>query len=293
MVQKQGGPQKKKGKAKGCLLGCLGAVGLFVILIGGMIVYSAKDWRSDETVLTNYQPSVEMEEIAEKNMLTDKGKADFYRANPKMVDGDTFGQECLANGIESLACNTGFKIFLLDVEDPRFADHKYAAAVHEMLHIAYRRLESDEKQSLNALLEQELAKNSGDPHLTGVIDTLQANGREADVNEELHSKFGVEYASVSPALEEYYEQYFKDRATVVALYNKGGFNKRVRRMEEIAVEVKALEAKINAASDQATANGLINQYNAKAAESRKLYGEIQEFYGFFNSGYQPPSAKVQ
>lgn len=305
---KKNGRQGKKG------IGCLGIsliiLAIPVLLIGGFIFFSTSQLRrSDEDILKTYQPKPEIAEIAEKNTLTDKGKATLYRGDPELVEAEAFIKYCRtqARGVEPLACNApkpgggpfgGRQIFLLQIDDQRFSDHKFSATVHEMLHSAYNRLGSEEKKSLNLLLEQELTKYQNDSHLMMVIDTMKKNNKndEEDIQEELHSKFGVEYSDLSPELEDYYKQYFTDRSKVVELFKNGGFNSRVRRMDEIRYQTKTLAPQITTyeqAGDVDNFNRLVGQYNALAAESQRIYTEIQEFYQYFDPEYKPPAEKAQ
>lgn len=325
MAQKPSSKNGRQGKKGiGCFKIFLIILSIPIILIGGFFFFATSELRrSDEDVLKTYQPTPEIAEIAEKDTLTDKGKATFYRTDPKLVDAESFMKSCQtkARGIEPLACIApkpgggpfgGRQIFLLKIDDPRFADHKYAAAVHEMLHLAYDRLGTDEKKRINALLDQEFLKHQDDSYLKEVAERLKSGKRTGieGVQSELHSKFAVEHTDISPELEEYYRQYFTDRQKVVELFNTGGFSTRARRVEEISFELKALAPQITSlqnqlytyynAGDQANFNRLIgqynsmvDQYNAKVAESTKNFNEIQEFYKYFNPDHVPPTEKTQ
>ncbi|MBI4028888.1 MAG: hypothetical protein HY376_00805 [Candidatus Blackburnbacteria bacterium] len=293
---------------------------LFIVIFAFLAVKTLLD--SDEKFLKTYQPTAEIVDLAEKNALTDKGKAILYRADPLLVDAEKFVKYCrVKGGAEPLACVApspdrgpfaGRQIFLLKIDDPKFADHKYAASVHEMLHEAYKRVRSSKKERLNALLDQELSKHQDDPHLKTVIDILnkKANKREDDIHSELHSKFGVEYADLSPELEEHYKQYFVDRQKVVGLYKNGGFNSRVRGIDALNVELTSLNNQLTTLKGQLTAyqaagnidgynglvpqfNNMVSQFNAKAAESRRIYSEVEQFYQYFNPDYQPPEEKAK
>lgn len=322
MAQKSKGPQEKKGM--GCLTIALIVIFVFVLLIGGFFFFATADLRkSDEEVLKTYQPTAEIVEIAEKNTLTGKGKAAFYRAQPEFVNGEVFRKYCLVNGVEALACIGpkrgggpfgGRQIHLLKIDDPQFADHKYAAAIHEMLHAIYDRLSPDEKTNVNSLLEQEFSKHADDSHLLSVKSILEKAKDEKKIKQsflsELHSKFGVEYSDLSPELEEYYKQYFSDRPKVVGLFKNGGFNSRVRRMDEIKYELGTLAPQLTSMQNQLTAyqnagdatnfnnllgqyNNMVYRYNGLAAESQRIYSEIQDFYKYFNPNYKPPAEKAQ
>lgn len=312
--------QGKKG------IGCLG-IGLIILaipilLIGGFFFFATSDLRrSDKDVLKTYQPTSEIADIAEKSTLTDKGKATLYKVDPKLVDAQSFMKSCQtkARGIEPLGCIApkpgggpfgGKQIFLLQIDDPRFSDHKYSAAVHEMLHSAYDWLGANEKKRVNALLDQEFLKHQDDSYLKHATDTLKARkgtGMEG-VQSEMHSKFGVEYADLSPELEEYYKQYFLDRSKVVELFKNGGFSTRIRIMDEIRYETEKLAPQLTSMQNQLTAyqnagdqagfnsligqyNSMISQYNAKVAESNRAYDEVKQFYQYFNPDYKAAEEK--
>ncbi len=304
-------------KRHGCLKiffkGCL----VVVVLVVALIVFGAVrsgDFLSDESIVKKFPPSAEIADIALQDTFTDKGKAMLYRTKPEFVNGETFRARCIADGVEGLACTDTQQTTFLQIDDPKFIDHKYSAAAHEMLHVAYHKLKDSEKPPLNALLDQELAKHQDDYHLTGILDMLKEKkaGDTETLYSELHSKFGVEYAELIPELEEHYRLYFTDRAQVVRLYQNGGFNSRVRRIDQLNKEGKVLETKINAIestlrslqADGVTdidgynakvnqVNALIRQYNAKAAESKKVFAEVETFYRYFNPNYKTPEAKTE
>lgn len=150
--------QAQKKKRFGCLTWILIIIGTPILLFAGLFYFGSSELRrSDEEVLKTYKPSAEIADIAEKNTLTEKGKAALYRAQPEFVDGEVFRKYCLGNGVEALACVGpkrgggpfgGRQIHLLKIDDPQFADHKYAAAMHEMLHAIYDRLSSMKKLML-------------------------------------------------------------------------------------------------------------------------------------------------
>lgn len=314
--------QGKKG------IGCLGIALIIltipVLLIGGFFFFATSELRrSDEDVLKTYKPVPEIAEIAEKNTLTDKGKATLYRSDPKLVDAQSFMKSCQtkARGIEPLACIApkpgggpfgGRQIFMLKIDDPRFADHKYSAAIHEMLHAAYNRLGTDEKKRINVLLDQEFLKHQEDSYLKYVADSLKAGKKTGieGLQSELHSKFAVEHTDLSPELEEYYKQYFNDRQKVVELFNNGGFSTRIKIMDEVKYETEKLAPQLTSMQNQLTAyqnagnqegfnsligqyNNTVNQYNARARESQRAYAEVKEFYQYFNPDYKPPEGKAQ
>lgn len=98
--------QGKKGI--GCFRVFLIILAIPVLLIGGFIfIGTSESRRSNEDILKTYQAKPEIAEIAEKNTLTDKGKATLYRADPELVEAESFIKYCrtFARGVEALACN--------------------------------------------------------------------------------------------------------------------------------------------------------------------------------------------
>ncbi len=310
-------PPPAKKKRHGCLKGCLfGCLGLFLLVAVLFVVGLANndDWHSDAYILKKYPPTAEIAEIALKNTFTDKGKSMLYRTKPQFVLGEEFRKICVSDGVEGLACTDGRKTTFLQIDDPEFDDHKFSAAAHEMMHVAYKILKTDDQARVDAMLEQELKKHQDDTHLTGILDILKEKkvGDADTVKSELHSKFAVEYIDLSPELEEYYRRYFTDRQQAVKLYRNGGFNSRVRRLDQLSQENVALEAKINVLDKKLRTlrnapdldvdsfnaqvnqiNGLIKQYNAKVAESQKVYAEVERFYRYFNPDFKAPEPKAE
>ncbi|MEK7548800.1 MAG: hypothetical protein AAB499_02790 [Patescibacteria group bacterium] len=99
---------------------------------------------------------------------------------------------------------------------------------------------------------------------------------------------------------------------VVSLYQNGGFNRRVRRIDQLNQEGVRMEAKLNALDSQLRSirdagnidvdafnlqvnqfNRMVKQYNAKAEESKQLFAEVERFYRYFNPAYQTPQPKTE
>jgi len=291
---------------------------LLLLLITPVVLFliASKDRRaSDEAVLKNANPSQEIANIAEKVSFNDTGKATFYRANPEFVTQDEFVKHCRKNkNIElSLGCIIGYtpgrspfspqKIFLLKIEDEEYQDHKYSASVHEAMHLAYWLLPSAEKETLNPILEKEFQARQDDVHLTSNMTMLKDAGGE--YLEELHSVFAVEYSDLSPELETYYSKYFVDRTIIVDLYQNGSLETKIRSFESLNAQAATLNSQLlnlqsqlqghqNAGNITAYNNLLpqfnnqVNVYNAKLAQSKSLFKDIEQFYLLFNPNYKTP-----
>lgn len=296
----------------------LGFFVLFFALVGFVIIFGEEVPITDEDIVKTYQPTEEIGEIVEKTSFSTRGKALFYSTNPEMVDIDTFNTKCTIEGdrIElSAGCLRGGgeydnpRIFIL-IPPEKFADQKYSTAVHEMLHMAYYKLPDNEKNKVRSLIESELANRRDDGHLASIAKILSGvaednfDARESIINE-LHSIFGTEYNNLSPELENYYSQYFIDRAQVVSLFQEGQYAQRRKEMDRLILEAARLETQLTNMRTQlnnyqqtgnTTAynnavnqyNRLVNQYNAKVGQIQNVYAEIEEFYKYINPNFQPP-----
>ena len=69
-----------------------------------------------------------------------------------------------------LGCYTGQdKLYVFNVDDQRIPDVEEVTAAHEMLHVAYDRMSSTQKNSLNTLLDNQLSEISDER----VLDLIQ------------------------------------------------------------------------------------------------------------------------
>src|SRR3989338_11454224 len=296
--------QGKKGK--GCLKGCLTLIVLLVLFFGGLEVFRrVMVKRLDETYLQRYKPLPEIADIAEKTTLTDTAKKIFYRADPEYIGQDKFVTYCASGGVElALACarsdtpddkeRKGARIFLLAITDPEFVDSKYPSAAHELLHIGYQKFSISEKKRVGELIDRELANHQDDPHLTGIVDIIKkakSNWQE-EARNELHSIFGTEYRNLLPELETHYSQYFSDRNSLVAMHEKSGLTKGIRKLSELQNELNDLDAQLTELSGRLYSyknsgnssdynalipqfNNLVNQYNAKVSEGKSVFEGIK------------------
>lgn len=143
-----------------------------------------------------------------------------------------------------------------------------------MLHAAYDRLSTSEQKRVNGLLETEATKLLQDrafKERMSVYDKLPA----ADRINELHSVVGTEIALISKDLERYYQQYFHDRANIVALYNQ--YHSLLADLQQ---EAKQLGASIDAQA--VSINKRVEAYNQAAVE---LETAIKDFNRKARSGY--------
>jgi hypothetical protein len=162
----------------------------------------------DWVYFLHYQPSAQTVKVADEAALSPLGRHLFYRTDPQFASLAEVNAAC---DVERLGCLTSHGTgYILD--DPSQPDQTVVTAAHEMLHLAYRRLPSHEKDRLAPLIDQAIAANS----VNGLADELSHETTAEDRRDEAHSLLGTEYSNLPDDLEAYYQQYFTDRAKVVA-----------------------------------------------------------------------------
>lgn len=172
------------------------------------------DWAK----LRNYSPPAAISQLATVDTMTSKARHIFYVNHPSLIGNVVdFRKSCpTSEQTIVLGCYRPPQngIFVYNVQDPRLNGIHEVTAAHEMLHAAYDRLSSKDKDAVNGLLQNYYAQQTDQR----VIDTVNAYkvSEPNDVVNEMHSIFGTEIANLPAPLEIYYKQYFTNRAAVVA-----------------------------------------------------------------------------
>lgn len=233
------------------------AAGLFILNF-----QSIYDWYR----LRGYQPPASIAKLADDSAMTDLSRKLFYVNRPELNDKETFRQNCTsAEASIVLGCyvsNTG--IYIYDVQDDRLAGIEEVTAAHEMLHVAYERLDDATRQKIDALTA-EAFNNLKNPRIAATVEQYRKTD-ESVVPNELHSILGTEVAQLPPALEEHYAEYFSDRAVVVSLaerYEKA-FTAREAKIAKMDKQLAALDVSIKSA--QAEIDGLNQELQLQRKE---------------------------
>ncbi|MGQ0824474.1 MAG: hypothetical protein ACT4OX_05500 [Actinomycetota bacterium] len=200
--------------------------------------------------------SDEIAALADRTTMTDEARRVFYEADPQLVDKVGLGDACpLREEASVLGCFGSGGVTILAIADPRLDGMVATTAAHEMLHAAWVALDASERQQLGDLL-CDAYDAIDDADLRERVEAY----RRADpsvVKNELHSILGTEVADLSAALETYYQRWFVDRRTVVALANAAQ-----SAFEALEAQVAALDAEL------ATRAAAID------AENGRLAGEL-------------------
>lgn len=202
--------------------------------------------------LRDYTPPAAVVALADDVAMTDHARKLFYVNDPQIEDASTFNQHCRTGEYTIvLGCyisgDRGIYVFAID--DERLDGIKQVTAAHEMLHAAYERLPTKERQRVDRLTAAVFANLQND-RVTASIDRYRDNDPSVVPNE-LHSILGTEVALLSPELEEYYTQYFTDRSRVVAYAEQyeAAFESRKTKIADYEAQLTDMQTEITARSD--------------------------------------------
>ncbi len=236
--------------------------------------------------LRGYMPPAGVVQLAQQDTMTSYATHVFYVNHPDLeTDANQFRTDC--NESEKtivLGCYHGNQdgIFIYSVNDPRLSGVQQVTAAHEMLHAAYDRLGSKDRNYVDGLLEN-YYKTVTDQRIIDTINSYKQS-EPNDVVNEMHSVFGTEIASLPQPLETYYKKYFSSRQAVAdyaASYDseftgredqvKADDAQLAQMKADIDSEERSLNAQLaNINSDRSKLNternsGNISQYNSDVA----------------------------
>ncbi len=228
----------------------------------------------DQVYAWQYKPSAEISAIAERTSMSDQGEFLFYASHPTIEGSEVFNAKCakVETSAAILGCYDGRNIYVYNVTNPKLDGIREVTAAHEMLHAAYMRLADGERTKVDALLEAEYAKLSGDAEFADRM-AFYARTEPGERDNELHSIIGTEVATISPELEQHYKKYFNDRNKVVALHTQYAsvFASLQSRSKELGDQLTTLADEIEQGSS--AYNGRVSQlnrdiasFNARASE---------------------------
>jgi hypothetical protein len=264
-------------------------IGLQVAVLGGLVV-AALNYQAiwDQYALATYTPATDIAKIEPTLALTKQGKAIFYRASPVISGKAQFNKDCqTSGGLLELGCYYRSNIYILRIDDARLAPEMQVVAAHELLHAAWLRLSSGERNRLAVELNRVYA-TIDDADLRERMASYERTEPGEQANE-LHSILATEYLQLSPELEEHYRRYFSDRARVVAAHDayRQVFETRRKELEAELAQIRALKAQLAVLNRQLEAyrtSNRIEQYNALVPQQNKLVDNINSRIDAYQSG---------
>lgn len=248
--------------------GYVAALIVILISIGAtLLLLVNRQMIIDHVSVWQYQPTSEITSFADRTAMSDHGKFLFFASRPSLEGTQAFNDKCsrTEKSTAILGCYDGTGvIYIYNVPNQKLDGIREVTSAHEMLHAAYNRLSDRERTKVDALVETEYAKLSNDAVFSARM-AFYARTEPGERDNELHSIIGTEVASVSPELEQYYQQYFVNRSKVVALHTQYAsvFASLQARGEELSAQLTALATSIE--TDTATYNQEVNQLNQDIA----------------------------
>ncbi len=239
---------------------------LIVVLVitAGLLVN--RDRILDWWRLRGYVPAVEISRLADQTTMNSFGRHLFYINRPMTVSNvDGFRKACPENqDTIVLGCyhsgENGIAVY--QVADNALNGVEQVTAAHEMLHAAYERLSSGDRNLLNSQLQDYYLHGLTDNDVKAEISLYQKTEPTA-VSDEMHSLFGTEVSNLPGPLESHYRLYFNNRAQVVA-YDKQYHNQFTARQTTIASDDKQLaNLKTIIDAEEASLKDLLAQISAE------------------------------
>jgi hypothetical protein len=228
---------------------------LLAAVAGALIV--GRQAIQDAIRLHGYSAPAAVVQLATDDTMTAKARHLLYVNHPEVSTGSAFTSHCPAGDEKTvvLGCYTGNDdgIYVYQVSDPRLDGVEQVTTAHEMLHAAYRRLSSTQRQQVDGWLLDYYQHGLTDQRIKNTIAAYQKS-EPHDVVNEMHSVFGTEVAQLPAPLEQYYRQYFQDR-TKVASFTASYQAEFTGRQQQVAVydaQLKSLKSQIE--SNEASLN---------------------------------------
>jgi hypothetical protein len=226
-----------------------------------------------------YRPSPDIAALAARTTMTGLGRLYFYASAPQVLTGQPFVSSCPsaeAATQEILGCYHDHHIYVLNVTRPDVATVVDVTAAHEMLHAVYEAMSTAQ----HALYDPQLSAfydASADVHLHQVVPVYE---KRTPLNRasELHSLIGSQVGGLTPQLEDYYRQFFKDRAKIVAAFDTyiAVFDNLINRYHELDAQLTDLRDQINNLRAQANAAGAESDGLSAQIQSLRAQGRIAE-----------------
>jgi len=257
-------------------------VGLVLFVgIGLASGYVALNYRQpiiDNVKAYNYQPSSDVSSLRDDLQLTEKGLLYFDASETVLQTSEPFNESCqqqkeTKNPI--LGCYYLQKIYVFNIDNEKLNGIEQTTAAHEVLHAAYERLSSGERNSVDKELKRvyESVRNKDLEERMAYYEKTEP-GQEMN---ELHSILATEFKTLSPELEAHYKQYFKNRGAVVAFYEKynTAFTSVLTKSDKLLEAIDSTITRINASIKKYNADRKSFESAISAYQSRTYTSQVE------------------
>jgi uncharacterized protein YukE len=245
--------------------------------------------------LRGYSPPATVSGLASQDTMTTYATHVFYVNHPDIEsDPSQFQKDCgQAEKTIVLGCYHADQngIFLYDVTDPRLAGVEQVTAAHEMLHAAYDRLSSKDRNYVDGLLQDYYKNQLTDQRIIDTINSYKET-EPNDVVNEMHSVFGTEVSSLPAPLEAYYKRYFDNRQAVANFSSsyENEFTSREDQIKAYKAQLDQLKASIQ--SQETDLDNQLKRINSDRAklDSQRSSGQIAQYNAGVNDFNQEVNA---
>jgi hypothetical protein len=282
---------------------------VLIAALGG--IYLQRQAIQDDIQLYHYQAPDQVVALSSDTAMTKLAQHIFYVNHPAIQDKSSFNVDCKSYGEQTivLGCYHSHQrgIYVYAVTDSRLQGVKQVTAAHEMLHAAYDRLSTSERNTINAQLMDYYQYDLKDQR---ILDTIASYKKTEpnDVVNEMHSVFGTEASNLPAPLEAYYKRYFTDRAKIVnyannyqavfinrekivaaddaqLLIQKVQIDANQQRLVEQQTALQSQQARMaaqKANGDTAGYNANVTPYNAAVNAYNELAGQTTQLIASYN-----------
>lgn len=245
-----------------------------VALLASLVIFGFAGWVlldrqyvNDQIIVWSFKPSDSVKALEARVDFTDQGKFDFYATQPTVAAAADFNKGCPRQEVGNpiLGCYGLGKIYVYNITNPQLDGIEEVTAAHETLHAIWERTSPAEQQRLGTLLRADYNRLA-DSELKTRMD-YYSRTEPGEFENELHSIIGTEMTGISPELETYYAQFFKDRSKVLAFHTQyeSVFNTLTTQSDDLYQQLVTLGKSIEARSIQ---------YNA---DTKQLSADMDSF----------------
>jgi len=226
-----------------------------------------------------YRPTPDIAALAARTTMTGLGRLYFYGAEPEVLTGQLFATSCPsaeASTQQILGCYRDHRIYVLSVTRPELVTVVDVTAAHEMLHAVYEDLDTAQHGDVDPKLSA-LYDSTRDVHIHQIVPLYQRR-TPLNVPNEMHSLIGTQVGTLTPELDTYYAQFFKDRSQIVNAYVAyvSVFDNLLNRYHELDVQLGDLRDQINGLRSQAQTAGGEAQRLGSQIDALRAQGRVNE-----------------
>ncbi|HVX58417.1 MAG TPA: hypothetical protein VG964_01640 [Candidatus Saccharimonadales bacterium] len=258
-------------------------------LVGWWKTQAIEDWLK----LRNYTPPASIAALAKDDGMTPQAKHDFYVNHPQLIRGvAAFREDCPeSEQAIVLGCYHPVQngIYVFNVSDSRLAGVQQVTAAHEMLHAAYDRLSTKDRNYVDGLLQDYYKHDLTDRRIKDEINSYKKT-EPNDVVNEMHSVFGTEAPNLPTPLENYYKRYFINRSSVVAYAEDYQQVFTMRQAEIDADKIKLDDLHTTITNEEQSLQQQLGRINSDRArlDSERASGQTDQY----NAGVPAFNAEV-